>query len=113
MRFYQIILSIIGISQAININSQWQLNNGLYISKGVMVKQMDAFAKSGVKSHWDAAEEISRYLKLNLPKVNTLQVFKDAFKPNFLNQSSWAPANHTKNKTSGNVTVTFSKDVED
>jgi hypothetical protein len=75
---------------------------------------MEAFGKSGDKGHWDAAEEISRYLKLNLPKVNTLQVFKDAFKPNFLNQSSSAPANHTKNKTSGNTTIiTFSKYVED
>jgi len=48
------------------------LNNGLYVSKGVMVREMEAFGKSGDKGRYDSAAEISRYLKLNLPKVNTL-----------------------------------------
>ena len=50
-----------------------------------MVREMDAFAKSADKGRYKSAAEIAKYLKLNLPKVNTLQVFKDAFKDNFLN----------------------------
>ena len=67
-----------------------------------MVTEMDAFAKSGERERYRNALRISRYLKQELPKVNTYQYFKDAF-----------TVNKTKDVKTGVVTYNFSQYVID